>query len=1043
MVFDKESKFEQALITHLTEKSGWEKEVLRYKDEKELLKNWADILFQRNNSIDKLNDCPLTETEMNQILEQINRFRTPFRLNEFINGRTVTICRDNPDDKLHFKTEISLDIYNPDEISGGKTRYQIAQQPRFNVSSSMYPDARGDFSLLINGMPLIHVELKRTGVAVSHAYDQIQKYMRHGVFSGLFSLVQIFVIMNPDETKYFANPGPDGKFLPEFSFHWGDFYNEPINEWNRIADTILRVPLVHQLIGYYSVADKTDGILKIMRSYQFNAVNEIVKAVIKHTWDNDNQRGGYIWHTTGSGKTITSFKTAQRIANSKYADKVIFLVDRVELNTQSYTKYNGFCSDADDIQNTESTSVLVQKLSSDKVSDKLIITSIQKLSNIDSQNDYWKLNKESLYKMTDKRIVFIVDECHRSTFGEMMYIIKQTFKKAVFFGFTGTPIAVENERKGSTTADVFGKELHRYSISDGIRDKNVLGFDIDGITTFDEKKMREKVALEKAKAKDIDEAYSNPRKESVFLKYMFDVPMAGYEGEKGSYTMGIEDYMLDNDQYNTKTHRKMVVKSIVDNWLVISHNKKFHGIFATSSIPEAIKYYVLIKDAANDLKVTALFDPSLDGGWGEVKENALIKIISDYNDYFDKRFTLTTYNKMKTDIQNRLAHIEPYKFIASEPEKQIDLLIVVDQMLTGFDSKWVNVLYLDKMMQYANIIQAFSRTNRVFSDHDKPFGIIKYYRAPNTMKRFIDKAVKLYSGDKPFGLFVDKLEDNLKSISFFYNNIKKLFENAGIYNFVKLPEEEPDKKQFSKWFKTLSLHIDAAKIQGLKWSVKSYKFGDEKEGFHFVELELTEEIYDALLARYKELFSGSSGVVSENVEYDLDGYLYSVDTTKIDAEYMNSHFKKWLEELGSSDPKVVADLREQLVSTFSSLNQEEQKYAHALLIEIESGKITVDSDKGFRSYINEYMIKSKNTQVHRLAEAFGLDEKLLAEMTCAHLDEKSIDEFGRFTELKETWSKDKILNYYETLDKDIPPVIVLFKAEELLRKFIIAGGFEI
>lgn len=419
-----------------------------------------------------MNDVPLTDGEMQQILDQITRLRTPLKLNGFINGKTVAIKRDNPADTLHFGKEVSLKIYDQREIAAGQSRYQIAQQPVFKARSAVLSNRRGDFMLLINGMPLIHCELKRSGVDVSQAHNQIEKYAHEGVFSGLFSLVQIFIAMQPDETVYFANPGPDGVFNKDFYFHWADANNEPLNNWKDIAQYLLSIPMAHQLIGFYTVADDTDGILKVMRSYQYYAASRITGRVAMRRWADKDQYGGYIWHTTGSGKTLTSFKSAQLIAGSRDADKVVFLMDRVELGTQSLMDYRGFADDAGSVQDTEDTNVLVAKLKSNDPANMLIVTSIQKMSRIEENSSY---NAHDIELIRDKRIVFIIDEAHRDVFGEMLRTIKETFPNAMFFGFTGTPIHEENQKKMSTTSDVFGNELHRYSIADGIRDKNVLG----------------------------------------------------------------------------------------------------------------------------------------------------------------------------------------------------------------------------------------------------------------------------------------------------------------------------------------------------------------------------------------------------------------------------------------------------------------------------------------------------------------------------------------------------------------------------------------
>ena len=567
MAFTKEADFEAALIKMLSE-HGWEKEVLNNYTEQQLIQNWADILFQNNRGIDRLNDYPLTEGEMQQVLEQIATLRTPLKLNGFINGKSVTITRDNPNDTQHFGKEVSLKIYDRREIAAGQSRYQIVRQPRFPSKSKLLNDRRGDLTLLINGMPVIHIELKKSGVPISQACNQIEKYAAEGVFTGLFSLVQIFVAMNPEETVYFANPGPEGKFNQSYFFHWADFDNEPVNDWKVIASTLLSIPMAHQLIGFYTVADEGDGVLKVMRSYQIYAANKISDKVARTKWELGGQRGGFVWHTTGSGKTMTSFKSAQLIASSKDADKVIFLIDRIELGTQSLKEYRGFADQNEEIQATENTHVLIAKLTSPDPADTLIVTSIQKMSNIRDDTEY-TLNAADLALMQSKRIVFIVDECHRSVFGEnMMPRIKQTFPRAIFFGFSGTPIQDENQKKGSITSTIFGDELHRYSIADGIRDKNVLGFDPYKVLTYKDADLREKIALEKAKAKTVPEAIADPKKSKVYYEYMAK-PMAGSETDSGTYVKGIEDYIPDS-QYEREQHQNMVVQDIRDNWITLS-----------------------------------------------------------------------------------------------------------------------------------------------------------------------------------------------------------------------------------------------------------------------------------------------------------------------------------------------------------------------------------------------------------------------------------------------------------------------------------------
>ena len=1041
MIFNKESDFEEALIKILSEK-GWEKEVLKNYSEQDLLRNWANILFENNRDIDRLNDYPLTDSEMQQILEQIEALRTPLKLNGFINGKSVSIVRDNPDDKLHLGKEVSLKIYDRREIAAGQSRYQIVQQPKFPTKSKLLNDRRGDLMLLINGMPVIHIELKKSGIPVSQAYNQIEKYSHEGIFSGLFSLVQIFVAMEPNEAVYFANPGPDGKFNPDYYFHWADFNNEPINEWDKVASTLLSIPMAHQLIGFYTVADDSDGVLKVMRSYQYFAASAISDKVAKAKWEGNNQLGGYVWHTTGSGKTMTSFKSAQLIASSKDADKVIFLMDRIELGTQSLKEYRGFADENESVQATENTNVLITKLKSSNPADTLIVTSIQKMSNI--KDEAGGLNARDIELISDKRIVFIVDEAHRSTFGDMLLTIKNTFPKAMFFGFTGTPIQDENQKKKNTTSTVFGNELHRYSIADGIRDKNVLGFDPYKVLTFKDKDVRKVVALEKAKAQTEEEAISDPVKSKIFYKYMDanQVGMVGHFDAKGDYIKGIEDY-IPNVQYTTEEHTTMVVKDILENWVTLSHNSKFHAIFATSSIPEAINYYRLFKAMKPHLKVTALFDPSIDNNGGvQFKEDGLVEIISDYNEQYGQEFSIPTFAKMKKDIAARLAHKKPYERIANEPAKQIDLLIVVDQMLTGFDSKWINTLYMDKVLQYENIIQAFSRTNRLFGP-DKPFGTIRYYRKPHTMERNINAAVKLYSGDRPLGLFVQHLIDNLKQMNELFESITDLFDDSGIENFEKLPDDTSACRKFAKDFNEFNSYLEAAKIQGFKWNVLSYV--DEETG-EVIDVTIDENTYLILVLRYKELTGGGGGTGGDDVPYDLSGYITEIDTGLIDADYMNSKFDKYIKLLSveGTTKEAIEQAETELHKTFATLSQEEQKYANIFLHDIQRGDVKVAEGKSLRDYINEYLSKARNDQIHRISVAIGVDENMLRNVMGLRLNENNLNEFGRYDELKKTVDKAKAKEYFEKVEgtKIIPPKVNV-KVDKLLRDFIINGGYEI
>lgn len=1017
-MFNKEADFENALIALLATKS-WEKEVLLYPTEEDLIVNWQAHLNKTNQHIDKL-DVPLIRSEMNQILEQVQALKTPYALNGFINGKTVAIKRENEASR-HFGKEVSLDIFDREEISAGKSRYQIAQQPQFTPRSDLYPKQRGDLMLLINGMPMFHIELKCSGVPISQATNQIERYHKAGAFSGIFSLVQVFVAMTPEECRYFANTS--GPLNPAFYFRWADFNNVYMNDWDKVATHFLSIPMAHQFIGDYTIADAKDEQLKVLRSYQYYAVNKIADTVAKTDWTSGNQRGGYIWHTTGSGKTMSSFKSAQLISRRKDADKVIFLLDRIELGKQSLEEYQNFADSKDDVQATENTAILLAKLKSKQDRDRLIVTSIQKMSNIKAEEG---VNEADIEQISGKRLVFIIDEAHRTTFGDMLLTIKHTFPNALFFGFTGTPIEEENAKKNSTTATVFGNELHRYSIADGIRDENVLGFHPFHIRTFKDSDLRRAVALQEAKAKDENEVFADDQKKKIYNQFMNDVPMAGEYTSDGKYQKGIEDY-VPNAQYEAEEHVNAVIDDMLENWQRLSQGKKYHAIFATSSIPEAVNYYRLIKakiaekvriaeevgnfeEAKNaELKLTALFDPNiLNDGQGNDKEVWIAEILEDYNARFGTSFGYATYSRFKTDLSDRLSHINAYKRI--KPDEQLDLLIVVDQMLTGFDSKWLNTLYLDKILDYANLIQAFSRTNRLCDKTDKPFGLIRYYRKPHTMQRNIERAVKLYSGDRPMGLFVDNLDKVIDKMNVCFADIADIFKWAGLEDFSKTPDDTTSCAKFVKLFNQLNEHLQAARLLGFSWGKLSYDVVQEDDSVITATLNFNQETYDKLLARYKDLFKESSGNGggSDDVPFDLRSHINEIETDKIDQNYMNARFEKWLKTIGGIEEAAAL---EELHHSFATLSKEDQKFAELFLHDVQSGDIKLDPNLALSDYITTYKQKDANDKVLKVIKGLGLDGDLLRALLARKYTSENLD-LGRLNDLKATVDREKAKVYF-------------------------------
>ena len=644
------------------------------------------------------------------------------------------------------------------------------------------------------------------------------------------------------------------------------------------------------------------------------------------------------------------------------------------------------------------------------------------MSNIKKDGNY---NEHDIALINNKRIVFIVDECHRSTFGDMLATIKNTFPMAIFFGFTGTPIHDENQKNSHTTKSIFGNELHRYSIADGIRDKNVLGFDADPVFTFRDNDLREVVALEHVKAKSREEALKDKKKKEIFYQFMNQIPMAGYKEPDGTYIKGIEDYIKEV-QYQHEKHQKAVVQHILENFELLSYGRKFHAIFATSSIEEAIQYYNLLKNKGYN--VAALFDPSIDNVEKAFeKESAIIEMLNDYNTLFHQNFTLPTYSKYKKDVALRLAHKGHYRGIEKNKEKQLDILIVVDQMLTGYDSKWINTLYLDKLLHYENIIQAFSRTNRLFG-RDKPFGIIKYYRRPHTMQKNIERALELYSGNKPLDVFVDKLKQNLENIKKTFAEIQALFTFSGIADFICLPKEDAVKAKFAKLFKQLSNYIIAAKLQGFSW-----------ENIEDVNtIGFNQQIYQTLQLRYQELSSSVRNRSIEDIPYEIDTYLTEINTNLIDYNYLESRFQKYIKDLATNANSEAA--LNALHKCFPTLTQEEQKYAELFLHDVQRGNIKVEENKSFKEYIKVYQADAEKNKIQKFAAAFGMNAQELQNFILLNINKTDLNAYGRFDMLKKTVDMEKAKTYLLQIFPTIPTFKLRMKVDELLEKFIEYDG---
>lgn len=652
---------------------------------------------------EQLNRVHLTDAEFGRLLEEITDadvFSSSKRLRE----RNTFIRQDG--------TPLQYTLVNIKDWC--RNEYEVIHQLRMNTRNSFQ---RYDVIILINGLPIVQVELKTLDVSPRRAMQQIVDYKNdagNGYTNSLLCFMQLFIVSNQSRTYYFTNNNnqhfnfnAEEQFLPVYQ--WADKDNNKISDLDDFSDEVLAKCRLGRIISQYMVLVASEQKLLIMRPYQIYAVNAIIDCI------NENRGNGYIWHTTGSGKTLTSFKAATLLKDNPEIAKCMFVVDRKDLDKQTREEFNKFQDGC--VEENTNTENLVRRMLSEDYADKIIVTTIQKLGialDPNNRNNY----QERLLPLKDKRVVFIFDECHRSQFGENHKAIKEFFPKAQLFGFTGTPIFEENatyiqatgeQAQYKTTNDVFQKELHSYTITNAIEDRNVLRFHID---------------------------YFKPD---------------------------------DNNAFNNEnTRKRAVVEAIIKKHRSATSNCRFNAIFATASINDAIEYYHLLKAEQNDneeaetLNIACVFSPPAEGDKDimqiqedlnqermdnevdpDKKKEALKSIIDQYNGQYGTNHSVNEFDAYYQDVQQRIKN-QKYSNKDYAHKNKIDITIVVDMLLTGFDSKYLNTLYVDKNLKYHGLIQAFSRTNRILND-TKPYGNILDFRG---QQNAVDAAIALFSGKK-------------------------------------------------------------------------------------------------------------------------------------------------------------------------------------------------------------------------------------------------------------------------------------------------------
>ncbi len=694
-----ELAFENEVIDYLTKIGGVKQR--KYKKDirttEQLWGNFKMILEQNNRA--RL-DEPLSVTEFNQVKKIITNIESPYRAGQFLYGvNGVSEIEVDLDNGKH----VFLTVFDQAQVGGGDTVYQVVNQIKRPKVIDGKPNRRFDVTLLINGLPIIQIELKKALHSTTESLNQMEQYIAEKQFSGIFSTLQILIAMTQFDIRYMANT-PLQSFNRAFAFNWQNEDDaRPIRSWKTFADKVLSIPMAHDLATRYMVLDGTKNkeSTKVMRPYQVYATKRVLDKVRKFDFKYDDGKLGYIWHTTGSGKTITSFKTAWLASRLSNVDKVVFLVDRVALTNQTADAYKaydpvaGFEGKTGVVSDTANISDLHRKLT--KKSDKnIIVTSIQKMSRYVARDSFKPLNEN---------ILFIVDEAHRST-GDgtenegMLETIRKAIPNSAWVGYTGTP-------KFPETLEIFGELLHAYTIKEAIADRNVLGFNVE--------------------FKETIEAPEDPNEDDID------------DNVRGS----VYDFSPE--------HVELVVDDIFDNWKKRSNESKYNALFTVhvggnkASTPRAMEYFDKFSEknanrpADKRLKVAVSFSADTSNSIHQLKTNEnLHRAINVYNEMFGTAFDMTTVKAYTEDLARRLNK-------TADDGNYLDLVIVIDQLLTGFDAPEMNTLYIDRTLKGGNLIQAYSRTNRMHNFVDKPWGNVVNYRWPEQNEYEMNKAFAIYS----------------------------------------------------------------------------------------------------------------------------------------------------------------------------------------------------------------------------------------------------------------------------------------------------------
>ena len=847
---EQENVLEQNLIDQLTHgESQW---TLRddIKNEDDLWNNFFEILSRSNKDV--LKDVPLTDNEKAIIKSKIIH-PTFYKSAEWLAGVNGEVRLQIQRDNTQLGTADFV-VINNNNIAGGNSVYEVVHQIQFHKRREVDRNRRGDVTLLINGLPMIHIELKNRTHSPKEAFNQIQKYIDEQMFNGIFSTLQFFVVTNGSYTQYIAA----GQQLKEkFLTTWVDKENKPVQNYLEFAKDVLSIPAAHNMVANYIALDSTQHGIIVLRPYQIHAIQAIFDA--SYGKDNKDQpHSGFVWHTTGSGKTLTSYKVAHNLLKIPSIQKTIFLIDRNDLDTQTTQAFETYAqNDSIDVEGTENSYSLARKLvSSDK---RVIVTTRQKMQALFKRIAQDQEQKRLYRKLKDVKLAFIVDECHRAVSPDQKNEIDAFFTKnpPLWYGFTGTPIFAENAREAKgknarTTEQQYGKCLHKYTIKDAIRDKAVLGFQVEEESNVSE---------------DADESDTDAR----------------------------------NKEYASLSHMKAVVKRILNNSYrkLGIYNKDNRGytydaIFTTSSIKQAQKYYRIFRDVINDKdpdikipnrikkvlpdfpKIAITYSIGENGDGDEANQNEMKQSLEDYNKMFNTHYSMAELGAYNTNVNDRLAR---KKDEFKPRSQQLDIVIVVDRLLTGFDAPCLSTLFLDRApMPYKDLIQAFSRTNRIF-DRDKRYGQIVTYQYPKKYKESINGALMLYTEGSEKQALAPTWDE---SILQFNNAEKKIIKYQGDQGIPITEAPLDDQKRFLKEYQDFDKSLGA---------IKTYnEFNNidlEKDyGLDPMFIEDTRATYEVVKEKVREATGKDKPATEDDDQFDPDYELENTGRQEINYAYI-------------------------------------------------------------------------------------------------------------------------------------------------------------